>query len=180
MQALNASCESLAPGDTLLFPNKTYHFMGGVVCAGIRDVIIMLDGTLKLSGDTKAYPTGTAKDKKMPRDALLFQNIKNVTITSSGTGTFDGNGEKWWGIIKYLEHTNYRPIFVHFDNASELLLENILFYNVRGCSYTRFHMHRAPTHTARSSSGLCCSGPTFQLLRRVSRRRRDPKCRRLG
>lgn len=65
----------------------------------------------------------------MPVDAIFLVNLTNVTLTSSGTGTLDGNGEAWWGIIHYLEHTNHRPISLHIDGATDLVIENILFLN---------------------------------------------------
>ena len=43
---LNASLASLAPGDVLVIPNKTFHLMGGVVGRHLRDVTISVDGTL--------------------------------------------------------------------------------------------------------------------------------------
>ena len=29
---------------------------------------------------------------------MLLDRMDNVTLTSNGVGTLDGNGERWWGI----------------------------------------------------------------------------------
>jgi hypothetical protein len=98
--------------------------MGGVYADGLTDIVIRLDGMLKLSSGTKAYLSG--KDG-MPIDAIHFTNLKNVTLTSNGTGTLDGQGTAWWGLVKYLVNANHRPVMMHIKGASDLLIENILY-----------------------------------------------------
>ena len=124
---LNSTLAALQPGDTFRVPNKTFTYLGGVVASGLHDVTIQLDGTLQISSDTKAYPRGTASDPKMPRDAIYLKDLNNVTISSAGTGTLDGNGAAWWGLVKYLENTNHRPVSLHIETAHQLVIENILF-----------------------------------------------------
>ena len=31
-------------------------------------------------------------------NCLLLDRMRNVTLTSTGVGTLDGNGERWWGV----------------------------------------------------------------------------------
>jgi hypothetical protein len=121
---LNSTLASLPAGDTFLIPNKTFTYVGGVYADGLTDVTIQLDGTLLLSADTKNYPTD---EKGMPIDAIHLVNSQNVTLTSSGTGTLNGQGTEWWGIMKYLVDTNHRPIMMHVNGATDLLIENWLF-----------------------------------------------------
>lgn len=123
-KALSSILERLSPGDTLVIPNKTYYFMGGVVGTNMSHVTIRLEGTLKLTSDIRSYPKGHGD---MPVDAILLVNATNVTLTSSGKGTLDGNGKLWWGYMKYLENTNHRPILLHVKGAKNLLIENIFF-----------------------------------------------------
>ena len=44
--AFNTSLSKLAPGDTLVVPNKTFHLVGGIVAKDVADVTISFDGTL--------------------------------------------------------------------------------------------------------------------------------------
>ena len=83
-EALNRTLATLAPGDTLLVPNKTYVFMGGVAASGLADVTLQLDGTLKLSDNQDAYPVG---DDGFPVDAILLEDLANVTLTSGDVGS---------------------------------------------------------------------------------------------
>ena len=50
---------------------------------------------MKFSDDIKAWPVN---GKKVPFVALTFTDSTGLTITSNGTGTLDGSGNKWWGL----------------------------------------------------------------------------------
>ena len=73
-----------------------------------------------------------------PRDSsghvlhcLQFFDINNVTFTSAGLGTLDGQGEVWWGLpgIGYLVRGENRPNLLKITDSSNLLVENIFFFN---------------------------------------------------
>mgnify|MGYP002832806894 CR=1 FL=1 len=55
---------------TLHIPPGTFHVMGGVEGVGLRDVTVRIDGTLRFSPDTRAWPRYT--DGIMPRAGLAF------------------------------------------------------------------------------------------------------------
>ena len=42
---INTTLASLQPGDTFVFPNKTYHIMGGIKASGLKDVVLQFDGS---------------------------------------------------------------------------------------------------------------------------------------
>jgi polygalacturonase len=62
---------------------------------------------------------------------MEFVNSTGLTITSSGTGTLEGNGATWWGFpgIGYLEHTENRPRLLQIVGANDTMIENIYFHN---------------------------------------------------
>lgn len=127
---LNKTLAALVPGDTLLIPNETFSIMGGVFCSGLDSVTIQIDGTLSFSDDIKAWPK-IEPGSKMPVTALTFENTRGLTLTSSGIGTLDGNGAKWWGIpgIGYLLRGKDRPVLMSVKNMSDFLMERLLFLN---------------------------------------------------
>ena len=86
-------------------------------------------GTLQFSNDTKAWPVKTGT--QMPITSITLVNSSSLTITSTGTGTLDGQGNKWWGIpgIGYLTRGKNRPPLMDVTNASGFILEHILFFN---------------------------------------------------
>ena len=71
---------------------------------GLKNLKIIVDGTLKFSEDTNSWPM---KDKKkagrqLPMECLELHDLENVTFTSSssslGRGVIDGSGHAWWGV----------------------------------------------------------------------------------
>lgn len=123
---MNTTLASLAPGDTLLVPNKTFLMMGGIYASNLSDITLQIEGTLLFSDDCDHWPTETGK--KMPLTAMTFEHTTNFLITSNGTGTFDGNGAAWWGIpgIGYLVRGKNRPPMLAVRYATDFVLEHIL------------------------------------------------------
>jgi len=72
-----------------------------------------------------------AKKSKMPVISMSFFNTTSLTLTSSGRGTLNGNGNKWWGLpgVGYLLRGKNRPPLLSMTNASALVVENLLFLN---------------------------------------------------
>ena len=60
-------------------------------------------------------------------NCLLLDRMRNVTITSTGVGTLDGNGERWWGIpgIGFLVRKEDRPNLFKTEDSTDLLVENL-------------------------------------------------------
>ena len=127
---LNESLRSLAPGDTLVIPNKTYYLMGGIGAVGLNSVVIQIDGTLAFASTAlhaekyiHEWPRfAPAPHKKVGtvHSCINLTYATNVTITSSGMGTLDGDGAKWWGIplIGYAVRQENRPRLFHCLNCT--------------------------------------------------------------
>eukprot|EP00912_Choanoflagellata_sp_UC4_P000071 UC4_evm1s51 len=138
----------LPPGSTLIIPNSSFLFMGGVVSIGLKHCTIRLEGTLKLSDDIKAYPLSPGKHGKassMPRIAIRIINSTDLLITSSGTGTIDGQGAKWWGIpgVGYLERGKNRPPLFSMEFAVDFIIEHILFYQAPRFNFISTYLRNA-------------------------------------
>ena len=58
---------------------------------------------------------------------MLLDRMDNVTFTSNGVGTLDGNGERWWGIpgIGFLVRKEDRPNLFKSEDSTNLLVENL-------------------------------------------------------
>jgi len=130
--------------------------MGGIVAADLKDVTIQLDGTLSFSKKIKDWPrkplSGVHLFKKGDAlDCLVFNNTVNLTLTSSGTGTLEGNGEVWWGIpgIGYLVRQENRPKLIEINYANNTLVENFYFHN---SPYWTFNTHHIEGMEIRFSS----------------------------
>eukprot|EP00039_Didymoeca_costata_P008775 m.116250 g.116250 ORF g.116250 m.116250 type:complete len:436 (-) comp14227_c0_seq7:2968-4275(-) len=125
---LNKTLKELSPGDQFVIPNKTFHVMGGLEVYNLSSVVLQIDGTLSYSDDFHVWPRVAGGRVK---ECLHLYNPTNITFTSSGTGTFNGNGAKWWGLpgVGYLERGENRPRLLTIDNGKDILIENLFFLN---------------------------------------------------
>ena len=78
--AMNATLAALKPGDTLYFPNKTFHLMGGIKATGLNSVTLQFDGTIVFSDDIDGWPrsgNGTSAPALM---CMYFSNVNKLII----------------------------------------------------------------------------------------------------
>jgi len=134
---MNQTLASLMPGDTFLIPNKTFMMMGGIRAYDLHSVTFQIDGTIVFSNNMDEWPREASGDVL---ECFHLFNIENVTFTSSGVGTLDGQGEVWWGIpgIGYLVRGENRPRLFNIQDSKNLLVENLFFLN---SPYWTFWVH---------------------------------------
>lgn len=134
--ALNASFAALKPGDTLLIPNKTFYIMGGIRAQNLTSVHIQIDGTLEFASSfwraheyVSAWPRSGPGSDAGVLECMEFDNLRNVTFTSSGEGMLNGAGGKWWGIplVGYLIRAENRPRLLKISNSRDVLVEHLFF-----------------------------------------------------
>ncbi len=126
---VNETLAKLERGDTLLFPNKTFHMMGGIQATGLDSVTLQFEGTIIYSGDYKKWPRKS--NSTDVTDSMYFDNCSKLTITSTGKALFDGQGASWWGLpgVGYLERGENRPKLFKVENSTDTLVENIILKN---------------------------------------------------
>lgn len=98
---LNSTLAEIQSGDTLFFSNKTFHLVGGIMADGLQNIVIQIDGTLSFTNDRETWPKNADGGVL---ECIYLTNVVNMTLTSSGVGTLDGNGQEWWGAIQFLKH----------------------------------------------------------------------------
>ena len=123
---MNSTLPTLEPGDTFFIPNKTFYMMGGIIAPDISSVVFVIDGTMLFSNDLRNWPRNEENGDVL--NCLLLDRMSNVTITSTGVGTLDGNGERWWGIpgIGFLVRKEDRPNLFKTEDSTDLLVENLI------------------------------------------------------
>ena len=122
-QLLNKTLANLQPGDVFFVPNKTYTLVGGIQAENLIDLVFMIDGTLSFTSDRDTWPKG---ENGRVLHCIHLKNIENILFTSSGKGTIDGNGMKWWGAINYLKHQEDRPKLIDIDTSKNITFEYLL------------------------------------------------------
>ena len=128
---LNTTLNNLQEGDVFIVPNTTFHTMGGILVNNkLSKIVFQLDGTLSYSQDRDSWPRDSSN---RVLECLSFINLENVVFTSSGNrnsrGTFQGNGEIWWGAIQYLLHQEDRPRLFHIKQSKNIIFEKIRLIN---------------------------------------------------
>eukprot|EP00029_Vermamoeba_vermiformis_P014722 TRINITY_DN9835_c0_g1_i1.p1 TRINITY_DN9835_c0_g1~~TRINITY_DN9835_c0_g1_i1.p1 ORF type:complete len:417 (-),score=133.70 TRINITY_DN9835_c0_g1_i1:42-1292(-) len=124
---LNKTLNALRPGDEFIIPaGNKFYLVGGIIVKDISDVVLHFDGSLIFTDNTDTWPT-TSTGRVL--ECLYFENINNVTFTSSSVGLIDGQGEAWWGLLGYVEYLENRPRLLNIAGSRNLLLENLLFKN---------------------------------------------------
>ena len=68
---------------------------------GLQNIVIQIDGTLSFTSDRETWPKNADGGVL---ECIYLTNVINMTLTSSGVGTLDGNGQEWWGAIQFLKH----------------------------------------------------------------------------
>jgi len=157
-ELLNSTVASLGRGDTFVVSNETFMVTGGVQWNNLVDVTIRIDGTIKFSDDDKHWP----KDSEGTYlNALIIANSTNLLLTSSGQGTFDGSGDKWWGIpyVGYLERGKNRPPLMTMNKAENVVMEHILLLNS-----PRFHFTSSGLRNATIRYVCHCCRHTLVLV----------------
>lgn len=127
---INTLFKNSTKNDTLIIPNYTYWFNGGIYAHDIQDLTIILDGIIKFQNNRSLWPTKgyycSADKNDEVQESILFENIANMTITSTKKGLIDGQGEEWWGVVNYLKYRENRPRLLHIKNTTNILVESII------------------------------------------------------
>lgn len=129
---LNLSLGALKPGDTFLVPNKTFHLVGGIMVDSWTNVTFILDGTLFFSDDRDTWPVNSNGDVE---ECMAFGYLENVVFTSTGKGTLNGNGKKWWGAIDFLKYQEDRPRLFHVHQSKNMIFEHILLKGLKSADH---------------------------------------------
>ena len=96
--------------------------------------------------------------KEWPRNAagrvqecMEFDDVSDITFTSTGKGELNGDGGKWWGIpgIGYLRRQENRPRLIKISNSKNVVFEHML---LKDSPYWTFLAHMVEDLTVRYSS----------------------------
>ena len=126
---MNKTLKILQPGDILEIPmGYEFWFNGNIYGENISSATIEINGAMKFQNSRDEWPTD---DSGHVKECMHFINLYNVTFTSKNKdkGLIDGNGNRWWGAIKYLIDQENRPRLMHIYNSQLLKVENLFFKN---------------------------------------------------
>ncbi|KAF2224632.1 exo-polygalacturonase [Elsinoe ampelina] len=129
--AFEAGIRAANNGGTLYLPaGQTFMIGQPLDLTFLNDVQIHLDGEIKFTNDT-AYWQKVAFRHPF-QNSIMFWRFGGKNIKIYGTGTLNGNGQRWWNEfsgLEILDPTNayLRPILFYAQNATDLSIEGIHF-----------------------------------------------------
>jgi hypothetical protein len=136
-----------ASNNSLLFPDKTFHFYPGIHGSNIVDFYLLINGTLRFH-----RPKVTKVNHwDRPEPCILIEDSINITITSPDPannnaqemdegyiidydygikkrGILDGHGSDYWGVpfIGYMQLIEFRPDLLVMNRTSNVLIEYLI------------------------------------------------------
>jgi galacturan 1,4-alpha-galacturonidase len=110
-------------GGTLYLPNNQTFVIGKPLdLTFLDDVDVRLDGKILFTNDT-AYWQANAFSYPFQSSRMFWKwSGKNIKIY--GTGTIDGNGQRWWNEIG-ANDVGKRPVLFYGENLSNFAMEGI-------------------------------------------------------
>lgn len=118
-------------GGTLYLPaNQTFVIGQPLDLTFLDDVHVHLDGEIKFTDDTP-YWQSVAFTHPF-QNTIMFWKWGGRDIKIYGTGSLDGNGQRWWNEFAGLEildpdNAYLRPVLFYAQNATNLDIEGIHF-----------------------------------------------------
>lgn len=138
-----------ASKNSLIFPDKTFHFYPGVYGSNIVDFNLLINGTLRFH-----RPKVTKVNHwDRPEPCILLEDSKNIVVTSPDPaknynvqeqnmedgyidydygikkrGIIDGHGSDYWGVpfIGYIQLIEFRPDLLVMNRTSNVLIEYLI------------------------------------------------------
>jgi len=104
-----------AGGGTVSFPSPYKFLIAAIHYSGSKINLDIASGATLLVSNDKAKWPGTL-------DVITAKNYNSITIT--GGGTIDGQGEVWWATPD-----DFRPRIVYWSGTSQGLISNVLVKN---------------------------------------------------
>ena len=117
-------------GNLHLPKGETYMIGKPLDLTFLNDIQIQLDGVIKFTDDTPFWQKAAFRHPF--QNSIMFWKLGGKNIKIFGTGTLDGNGQRWWNEFsgkEILDSTNtyLRPILFYAENATGLEIEGIHF-----------------------------------------------------
>lgn len=116
-------------GGTLWLPKGSKYVIGKPLdLTFLNNVHVRLDGEIKFTDDTPYWQKNAFRHPF--QNSIMFWKWGGKDVKIEGTGTLDGNGQRWWnefdgGEILDGENAYLRPILFYVENATRFTLDGI-------------------------------------------------------
>ncbi|KAF6814317.1 exo-rhamnogalacturonase b [Colletotrichum plurivorum] len=126
----------------IVFENTTYYIDKVMNTTELDDVKIDIKGTLSWSKNTTYWLENSIPTGYQNQSTAWVLGGKNLDVNGHGYGTFDGNGQTWYDLVKGESNYPNRPHALLIDGAVDSVFEGIRFVQAQMWTVTIMRSQR--------------------------------------
>ncbi|KAI1266484.1 polygalacturonase [Xylariaceae sp. FL1019] len=116
---IQAAFDECSENAYIIFEEKTYNINSTLNTTNLLNVEVQLRGYLKWSDDTTYWLNHSMPVGYQNMSTVWFLGGRNFSIKGYGTGTFDGNGQAWYDLVKGISNYPNRPMGLTIWHAQD-------------------------------------------------------------
>ncbi|KAI3544722.1 polygalacturonase [Colletotrichum filicis] len=125
--AILAAFDKCKTDGHIIFENVTYHIGQVMKTVDLNNVKIDIKGTLLWSKNTTYWLANSLPIGYQNQTAAWVLGGKHLDVNGFGYGTFDGNGQTWYDLVKGESNYPNRPHALLLDGAEDSVFEGLRF-----------------------------------------------------
>ncbi|KAK1499281.1 polygalacturonase [Colletotrichum cuscutae] len=125
--AILAAFDKCKTDGHIIFENVTYHIGQVMKTVDLNNVKIDIKGTLLWSKNTTYWLANSLPIGYQNQTAAWVLGGKHLDVNGFGYGTFDGNGQTWYDLVKGESNYPNRPHTLLLDGAEDSVFEGLRF-----------------------------------------------------
>ncbi|ETS81570.1 hypothetical protein PFICI_06572 [Pestalotiopsis fici W106-1] len=129
-------CQSNA---RIVFQNTTYYINSPLNTTTLSNVDIDIYGYLLWSNDTSYWLDHSMPIGYQNQSTVWFLGGQNINVNGYGSGTFDGNGQVWYDLVKGESNYPKRPMGLTIWGASDSSFKRLNFVQSQMWTMTIIH-----------------------------------------
>ncbi|EQB49243.1 hypothetical protein CGLO_11445 [Colletotrichum gloeosporioides Cg-14] len=125
--AILAAFDKCKTDGHIVFENVTYHIGQVMKTTDLNNVKIDIKGTLLWSKNTTYWLENSLPIGYQNQTTAWVLGGKHLDVNGFGYGTFDGNGQTWYDLVKGESNYPNRPHALLLDGAEDSVFEGLRF-----------------------------------------------------
>ncbi|KAF0315266.1 exo-rhamnogalacturonase b [Colletotrichum asianum] len=125
--AILAAFDKCKTDGHIVFENVTYHIGQVMKTTDLNNVKIDIKGTLLWSKNTTYWLENSLPVGYQNQTTAWVLGGKHLDVSGFGYGTFDGNGQTWYDLVKGESNYPNRPHALLLDGAEDSVFEGLRF-----------------------------------------------------
>ncbi|KAL4884225.1 exopolygalacturonase B [Aspergillus karnatakaensis] len=123
----------------VIFENTTYHINSPLTTTDLFDCRVDIFGTLLWSNDTSYWLNNSMPVGYQNQSTVWFLGGEGLSVYGHGYGTFDGNGQAWYDLVKGESNYPNRPMALAIWGAKDSVFKGLRFVQAQMWTATIMH-----------------------------------------